>query len=205
MQLGNRQPRNVGDDPGCWIEGFWRGRMTTLGEPALLFFIAMTAAALDRQLQNLFREGIDDAFVDWCKATLPLYSCAPTLAPVANKYADAMQDAMIMYSGYQSEQYPDIYAAAQKMKQQELRGGRWVAMPAEEKAAADLIAHRAFDDLQQAEADGRDASNLTFVLGLYVYMTILCSPVYNVESFRRLFVLSWLIYFSEILSVPIED
>ena len=37
VQLGNRQPRNVGDDPGCWIEGFWRGRMTTLGEPTLLF------------------------------------------------------------------------------------------------------------------------------------------------------------------------
>ena len=37
MQLGNHQPRNVGDDPSCWIEGFWRGRMTTLGELTLLF------------------------------------------------------------------------------------------------------------------------------------------------------------------------
>ncbi len=164
----------------------------------------MTAASLDRQLQNLFHEGFDDAFVDWCKATLPLYPCAPELASAVNQYADMMEDALIMYSGYQSEQYQDLYSAAQKMKQQELRGGRWVVMPAEEKDAAALIAQRAFDDLQQAKADGRDASNLTFVLGLYVYMTILCSPVYQAKAFRHLFVLSWFIYFSEILSVPIE-
>lgn len=37
-QLENHLPFNMGDDPSCRLEGFWRGQMTTLGE-SMLFIL----------------------------------------------------------------------------------------------------------------------------------------------------------------------
>ena len=158
--------------------------------------------SLDADLERLFLEDIDDAFVEWCKATVPQYPVVPALGPDAGRYLEMMDNAMIVFSGHGADEYRKMAEATRVMKRQELQKGRWMAMPKDETAAARVIAGRAFEDISKTGAVVDDPEKLYLALGLYVYMAILCSPWYDAGAFRHLFVLGWLIYYSEILSAP---
>jgi len=178
----------------------YRGPYTG-GALAILFY--MMVSDLDIQLQQIYLEDIDDAFVTWCSSVIPHFPCAPEFGPSMSKYAEMMDNALIVFSGYESENYRPLYESVKKMEQQELQKRRWMMMPQDETESARLIAGRAYDEIRRAEASANDSDSLYLLIGLYVYMTVLCSPWYDAGSFRRLFVLSWLVYYSEVMSVPV--
>lgn len=157
---------------------------------------------LDKQLQQLYLEDIDDSFVEWCNDVVPLFPCAPEFAHIVSGYADMMENALIVFSGYKNEEYSSLAEFMKITELSEFRKLRWLSMPKDEKDAARIIAQRVFEDTPHSKALDSDSTSLSLIIGLYVYMTILCSSWFDAASFRHLFILSWLIYFSEILSVP---
>ena len=170
------------------------------GALAILFY--MKQSDLDKQLLQLYLDDIDDAFVEWCNDVVPQFPCAPEFAHIVSEYADMMENALIVFSGYKNEEYSSLAEFMKITELSEFRKLRWLSMPEDEKGAARIIAQRVFEDTPHLKALDSDSTSLSLIMGLYVYMTILCSSCFDAASFRHLFVLSWLIYFSEIMSVP---
>ena len=157
---------------------------------------------LDCQLWQRIREGASDAIYDYCSALAPKYPVCIDFKRCVENLIDYLGNAMILFSGYRGEELGPIVAAAKKMIQQEVCSGRWNAMPADETAAAGVIAQRSFDDVQKTSADFTDPESVYMVIGLYTYASVCCNEGLDSWSFIHLFVLAWFIYYSEKLSMP---
>ena len=162
----------------------------------------MDTASLDNSIRKFISEKDDSAVYDFCAELTPKYPVCIELTHCIEETVDFLENAMILYSGYQSDRFGPLAAAAKQMVKQEIESGRWTSMPSDEKKAAGIIAQRSFDDLANSRAKIEDPDKLYMVIGLYTYTALVCSGRSDVWDFIRLFVYSWLIYYSEILSIP---
>ena len=165
------------------------------GALAILFY--MKQADLDKQLQMVYLEGFGEDFVGFCNSVIPDYPVYEEYRDAVEQWPDCLENAMILYSGYQAEKIGPLADAVKTMKRQELAGKRWFMLPTDEKDAAGVIAQRAFEGLSASKAGCSDPESVYKVVGLYVYSAILCSASFDASCFARLFVLSWFIYYSE--------
>ena len=164
--------------------------------------MAITQNELDRQLWQLIEEGSSDALYNYCEPLTPKYPVCIDLKHCVEDILDYLGNAMILFSGYRGEELGPLAAASKQMIRQEIRSGRWNGMPADETAAAGVIAQRSFDDVLKTRADFADPVSVYMVIGLYAYATVCCNEGLDAWSFIHLFVLAWLIYYSEKLSMP---
>ena len=162
----------------------------------------MTVSELDKQLQQMIQDGVRDAIFDFCEPLTLNYPVCIELKPCIENLVDYVGNAMILFSGYQSEKFGPLAAAAKQMVRQEVESGRWASMPDDEKAAADVIARRCYDSLSKSRAAVEDPEKVYMVIGLYAYSALVCSGKSDAWAFIRLFVYSWLTYYSEKLSIP---
>ncbi len=162
----------------------------------------MKVSELDKHLQQLIDDGVRDAIFDFCEPLTLKYPVCIDLKPCIENMLDYIGNAMILYSGYQSEQYAPFAAAAKQMVRQEVESGRWASMPEDEKEAADVIARRCYDGISASRAAVEDPEKVYMVIGLYAYSTVVCGGKSDAWAFIRLFVYSWLIYYSDVLSMP---
>lgn len=157
---------------------------------------------LDQELRE-FLSGKDDGdLFDFCAGLTPQYPVCIDLKHCVEGTVDYLENAMILFSGFSSESFAPLAAASKRMVAQEIASGRWESMPSDEREAAGIIAQRSFDDLSKSAAPLDDPDKVYMVIGLYAYAAVCCNEGLDGMSFLRLFVLGWLIYFSEKLSVP---
>ena len=162
----------------------------------------MKQSTLDRQLHQFMTSESEDALYNYCAPLTPKFPVCMDLRDCVERTLEFLENAIIVYSGYRKEEIASFAAAAQQMVRQELATGRWEAMPADETAAAGVIAQRAFDALTNSKAEIWDPGKVYLVIGMYAYSAVLCNEGLDAWSFVHLFVLGWLIYFSEKLSMP---
>ena len=165
------------------------------GALAILFY--MKQADLDKQLQMVYLEGFGEDFVGFCNSVIPEYPVFEEYRDAVEQWPDCLENAMILYSGYQAEEIGPLANAVNTMKRQELATRRWFMLPTGERDAAGVIAQRALEGLCASKAGCSDPESVYKVIGLYVYSAILCSASFDASCFARLFVLSWFIYYSE--------
>lgn len=161
----------------------------------------MVKTELDRQLQELYLNDWNEDFISFASDVVKGHLVAINLINIANRYEEFLEDALIVFSGYKSELSEGFADMARIMVQQELRSGRWASMPADVLAAADVIAHRAWDGMNEAGTDEEDPEKLYLVLGLYCYATVASCDWFDAGEFLKLFVAAWFIYYGDVLSV----
>jgi len=140
---------------------------------------------LDIELQRFIKDGVSDKIGDFCP----------------EQVLDYLMYAMILFSGYESEEFAAFASAAKQMVGQEVSSHRWDGMSAGESEVAGIIALRAKEDILRTDADVCDPEKVYMVIGLYVYATVVCNDGLDGVSFVRLFVRSWIVYFSDRLSM----
>jgi hypothetical protein len=123
------------------------------GALAILFY--MKQADLDKQLQKVYLEGFGEDFVGFCNSVIPEYPVYEEYRDAVEQWPDCLENAMILYSGYQAEKIGPLADAVNTMKRQELAGKRWFMLPTDEKDAAGVIAQRAFEGLSASKAAAR--------------------------------------------------
>lgn len=161
----------------------------------------MVKTELDRQLQELYLNDWNEDFISFASDVVKGHPVAINLINIANRYEEFLEDALIVFSGYKSEESEGFAAVAKMMVQQELRSGRWSSMPKDILAAADVIAHRAWDGMNEAGADEEDPEKLYLVLGLYCYAAVVSCDWFDAGAFLKLFVAAWFIYYGDVLSI----
>lgn len=161
----------------------------------------MDSADFDRQLQELYLNEWNEDFISFATDVVRNHPVAINLIDKANRHEEFLENALIVFSGYKAELSEGFADMARIMVQQELRSGRWASMPADVKAAADVIAHRAWDGMNEAGADEEDPEKLYLILGLYCYATVASSDWFDAGEFLKLFVAAWFIYYGNVLSV----
>jgi hypothetical protein len=119
------------------------------GALAILFY--MKQADLDKQLQKVYLEGFGEDFVGFCNSVIPDYPVYEEYRDAVEQWPDCLENAMILYSGYQAEKIGPLDDAVKTMKRQELAGKRWFMLPTDEKDAAGVIAQRAFEGLSASK------------------------------------------------------
>lgn len=157
---------------------------------------------LDQNLWDFISKRDDEAVFDFCAELTPKYPVCLDLQNCITDMVDYLENAMILFSGYQSEKFGPLAAAAKQMIKQEVAKGRWNSMPSDEKKAADLIAQRCLEDIEETQSAVENPESVFMVIGLYSYATLICCGKSDAWDFIRLFVYSWLIYYSEKLSIP---
>lgn len=161
----------------------------------------MDSADFDRQLQELYLNEWNEDFISFATDVVRNHPVAINLIDKANRHEEFLENALIVFSGYKSELSEGFADMARMMVQQELRSGKWTAMPADIMAAADVIAHRAWDGMNEARADEEDPEKLYLVLGLYCYAAVVSCDWFDAGAFLKLFVAAWFIYYGDVLGV----
>ena len=150
----------------------------------------------------LFRSDneFSDEFVGFCQRVVPKYPVAADLCDKVNLCYDMLGNAMIVFSGYRAEEFAEFAMSAQRMVKQEVEGGRWDSIPSDECEAAELIARRCYEGMTESKVDETDPLRVYLAIGLYCYVCAILVEEFDGNSFMRLFVLAWFIYYSTILS-----
>ncbi len=154
---------------------------------------------LDKRLAALFEADWDEEFAKFVGDIVRRYPVPENLYEAANRYADMLDNALILFSGYGSEEYPEFAAVAEKMKKVELSGEKWALGMTDESALADLIAHKALEALVQGHASVLNPEQVYLAIGLYTYAVVARGEGLDEFSFRRIFVEAWFRYFGEVL------
>ena len=180
--------------------GFWLppGAMSLLEQWSILSY--MIQSVLDIQLHQLIDAEFSGEFVEFCQLVVPKYPVAESLCDKVNMCYDMLGNAMIVFSGYRAEEFAAFAKSAQLMVQQEIEGGRWDDVPSDEVSVAELIAGRCYEGVTESKVDETDPLRVYLVIGLYCYVCAILVEEFDGNSFMRLFVLAWFIYYSTILS-----
>ena len=159
----------------------------------------------DNSLSALFLSGPDSYFIEFCSGVLERFPVAVNLIDTASEYDACLNDAMVLFSGYRSDELGSDARDVAEWKRDEVASGKWILPDADEESVCDLIARRSFAMIDAAEADELDTDRLTLCIGLFSYAAAFCIPSFDAKSFRRLFVLAWFKYFSTVLSLENND
>lgn len=159
----------------------------------------------DNNLAELFLAGPDSDFIAFCSDVLKRFPVAVNLIDTASEYDACLNDAMVLFSGYRSDELGSDARDVAEWKRDEVASGKWILPDADEESASELIARRSFATIDDAEADELDTDRLTLCIGLFSYAAAFCIPSFDAKSFRRLFVLAWFKYFSTVLSLENND
>ena len=159
----------------------------------------------DNSLSELFLSGPDSDFITFCSGVLERFPVAVNLIDKASDYGACLDDAMVLFSGYKSDELGSDARDVAEWKSDEVASGKWILPDADEDSASELIARRSFAMIDAAEADELDTDRLTLCIGLFSYAAAFCIPSFDAKSFRRLFVLAWFKYFSTVLSLENND
>ena len=159
----------------------------------------------DNSLSALFLSGSDLDFIAFCSGVLERFPVAVNLIDKASDYGACLDDAMVLFSGYKSDELGSDARDVAEWKRDEVASGKWILPDADEESASELIARRSFAMIDAAEADELDTDRLTLCIGLFSYAAAFCIPSFDAKSFRRLFVLAWFKYFSTVLSLENND
>ena len=168
-------------------------------------FLRLEMNDFDNSLSELFLSGPDSDFIAFCSGVLERFPVAVNLIDKASDYGACLDDAMVLFSGYKSDELGSDARDVAEWKRNELTSGRWNLPDADEESASELIARRSFAMIDAAEADELDTDRLTLCIGLFSYAAAFCIPSFDAKSFRRLFVLAWFKYFSTVLSLENND
>ena len=168
-------------------------------------FLRLEMNDFDNSLSELFLSGPDSDFIAFCSGVLERFPVAVNLIDKASDYGACLDDAMVLFSGYKSDELGSDARDVAEWKRNELASGRWNLPDADEESASELIARRSFAMIDAAEADELDTDRLTLCIGLFSYAAAFCIPSFDAKSFRRLFVLAWFKYFSTVLSLENND
>ena len=160
----------------------------------------MKQSVLNTQLHQLIDNEFSDEFVGFCQRVVPKYPVAADLCDKVNMCYDMLGNAMIVFSGYRAEEFAEFAKSAQLMVQQEVKSGRWDSIPSDECEAAELIARRCYEGMTESKVDETDPLRVYLAIGLYCYVSVIQVADFDGNSFMRLFILSWFIYYSTILS-----
>ena len=160
----------------------------------------MKQSVLNTQLHQLIDNEFSDEFVGFCQRVVPKYPVAADLCDKVNLGYDMLGNAMIVFSGYRAEEFAEFAKSAQLMVQQEVMSGRWDSIPSDEDQAAEMIARRCYEGLTESKVDETDPLRVYLAIGLYCYVSVIQVADFDGNSFRRLFILAWFIYYSTILS-----
>lgn len=161
----------------------------------------MNADILDGCLEQLYLEDYDENFVAFYDHILNQYPVALNLVGLASGCRKFLELAMIVFSGYKSDELAEFGKTVIKIKQQEIASGKWCSFGNDEERAADVIAHTAYHSLIEAGTPEDEPMHLYLVLGLYCYAIVVCNDEFDAYSFRRIFVRGWFIYYGIVLSV----
>ena len=161
----------------------------------------MKQSVLNTQLHQLIDNEFSDEFVEFCQRVVPKYPVAADLCDKVNLCYDMLGNAMIVFSGYRAEEFAEFAKSAQRMVKQEVEGGRWDSIPSDECEAAELIARRCYEGMTESKVDETDPLRVYLAIGLYCYVCAIQVADFDGNSFMRLFILSWFIYYSTILSL----
>lgn len=168
-------------------------------------FLRLEMNDFDNSLSELFLSGPDSDFIAFCSGVLERFPVAVNLIDKASDYGACLDDAMVLFSGYKSDELGSDARDVAEWKRDEVASGRWILTDADEESMSDLIARRSFAMIDAAEADELDTDRLTLCIGLFSYAAAFCIPSFDAKSFRRLFVLAWFKYFSTVLSLENND
>lgn len=160
----------------------------------------MKQSVLNTQLHQLIDNEFSDEFVGFCQRVVPKYPVAADLCDKVNMCYDMLGNAMIVFSGYRAEEFAEFAMSAQRMVKQEVEGGRWDDVHADESQAAEMIAQRCYEGLTESKVDETDPLRVYLAIGLYCYVSVIQVADFDGNSFMRLFILAWFIYYSTILS-----
>ena len=164
-------------------------------------FLRLEMNDFDNSLSALFLSGPDSDFIAFCSGVLERFPVAVNLIDKASDYGACLDDAMVLFSGYKSDELGSDARDVAEWKRDEVASGRWNLPDADEESVSELIARRSFAMIDAAEADELDTDRLTLCIGLFSYAAAFCIPSFDAKSFRRLFVLAWFKYFSTVLSL----
>ena len=168
-------------------------------------FLRLEMNDFDNSLSALFLSGPDSDFIAFCSGVLERFPVAVNLIDKASDYGAFLDDAMVLFSGYKSDDLGSDARDVAEWKRDEVASGKWSLPDAEEESVSELIARRSFAMIDAAEADELDTDRLTLCIGLFSYAAAFCIPSFDAKSFRRLFVLAWFKYFSTVLSLENND
>lgn len=168
-------------------------------------FLRLEMNDFDNSLSELFLSGHDSDFIAFCSGVLERFPVAVNLIDIASDYGACLDDAMVLFSGYKSDELGSNARDVAEWKRDEVASGKWILPDADEERVCDLIARRSFAMIDAAEADELDTDRLTLCIGLFSYAAAFCIPSFDAKSFRRLFVLAWFKYFSTVLSLENND
>ena len=168
-------------------------------------FLRLEMNDFDNSLSELFLSGHDSDFIAFCSGVLERFPVAVNLIDIASDYGACLDDAMVLFSGYKSDELGSNARDVAEWKRDEVASGKWILPDADEESVCDLIARRSFAMIDAAEADELDTDRLTLCIGLFSYAAAFCIPSFDAKSFRRLFVLAWFKYFSTVLSLENND
>ena len=168
-------------------------------------FLRLEMNDFDNSLSALFLSGPDSDFIAFCSGVLERFPVAVNLIDKASDYGACLDDAMVLFSGYKSDELGSNARDVAEWKKDEVASGKWILPDADEESVCDLIARRSFAMIDAAEADELDTDRLTLCIGLFSYAAAFCIPSFDAKSFRRLFVLAWFKYFSTVLSLENND
>lgn len=168
-------------------------------------FLRLEMNDFDNSLSELFLSGHDSDFIAFCSGVLERFPVAVNLIDIASDYCACLDDAMVLFSGYKSDELGSNARDVAEWKRDEVASGKWILPDADEESVCDLIARRSFAMIDSAEADELDTDRLTLCIGLFSYAAAFCIPSFDAKSFRRLFVLAWFKYFSTVLSLENND
>ena len=168
-------------------------------------FLRLEMNDFDNSLSALFLSGPDSDFIAFCSGVLERFPVAVNLIDKASDYGACLDDAMVLFSGYKSDELGSDARDVAEWKRDEVASGKWNLPDADEESVSELIARRSFAMIDAAEADELDTDRLTLCIGLFSYAAAFCIPSFDAKSFRRLFVLAWFKYFSTVLSLENND
>ena len=168
-------------------------------------FLRLEMNDFDNSLSALFLSGPDSDFIAFCSGVLERFPVAVNLIDTASEYDACLNDAMVLFSGYRSDELGSDARDVAEWKRDEVASGKWILPDADEESVSELIARRSFAMIDAAEADELDTDRLTLCIGLFSYAAAFCIPSFDAKSFRRLFVLAWFKYFSTVLSLENND
>ena len=168
-------------------------------------FLRLEMNDFDNSLSALFLSGPDSDFIAFCSGVLERFPVAVNLIDKASDYGACLDDAMVLFSGYKSDELGSDARDVAEWKRDEVASGKWSLPDADEESVSELIARRSFALIDAAEADELDTDRLTLCIGLFSYAAAFCIPSFDAKSFRRLFVLAWFKYFSTVLSLENND
>ena len=168
-------------------------------------FLRLEMNDFDNSLSELFLSGPDSDFIAFCGGVLERFPVAVNLIDIASDYCVFLDDAMVLFSGYKSDELGSDARDVAEWKRDEVASGKWNLPDADEESVSELIARRSFAMIDAAEADELDTDRLTLCVGLFSYAAAFCIPSFDAKSFRRLFVLAWFKYFSTVLSLENND